>query len=151
LLLTHQKRGVARREPVGAAELVEYALELEASRQLLSSDPLHGDETAVRLTRRNGALEKVDGPFLESKEVIGGFFVLEAKDDAEALALAKRCPAARAIAVTLHPALREAAKRPAVAEPRFMLLFGLAPDFEGDADGSKYLRMMSWLRELESE
>ena len=51
------------------------------------------DQTGARLTVRGG--EVVDGPFVETKEAIGGIFVIEASSLAEATALARDCPVLR--------------------------------------------------------
>ena len=50
--------------------------------------------TARTLTRQNGTLETVDGPFAETKEQLLGFYIVEAKDMEEACALAARAPMA---------------------------------------------------------
>ncbi len=50
------------------------------------------DEAPRVLRRRQGELV-LDGPFAEAKELIGGFFVVEARDEAEAIEIAKECPA----------------------------------------------------------
>ena len=50
--------------------------------------------TAKTLTRQNGTLQMVDGPFAETKEQLLGFYIIEAKDQEEAVALAARAPMA---------------------------------------------------------
>jgi hypothetical protein len=55
---------------------------------------LQSPKTAKTLTRKNGKLAKVDGPFAETKEQLLGFYLIEAADEAEALALAARAPMA---------------------------------------------------------
>jgi len=69
------------------ADLQERGL-LEASNSLASTD------RAVRLQLREGRQRLVDGPFAEAKEMVGGFFLLNCKTKAEALAIAASCPAA---------------------------------------------------------
>jgi hypothetical protein len=69
------------------ADLQERGL-LEASNSLASTD------RAVRLQVREGRQRLVDGPFAEAKEMVGGFFLLNCKTKAEALAIAATCPAA---------------------------------------------------------
>jgi hypothetical protein len=49
---------------------------------------------ARRLSRRDGAVQVLDGPFAEAKEMVGGFFWLNVKTREEALAIARECPAA---------------------------------------------------------
>src|SRR5262249_60510491 len=71
---------------------------------------LKGPGTAATLRVRSGKRLVTDGPFSEAKEVIGGFFVIEARDREEALELASRWPSARLGAIEVRPieeALRE--------------------------------------------
>jgi hypothetical protein len=56
---------------------------------------LQGAETATTVRLADGETLTTDGPFAETKEVLGGFFLIEAEDLDEALALASRIPAAR--------------------------------------------------------
>ena len=55
---------------------------------------LQSPKTAKKLSKRNGKLTTVDGPFAETKEQLLGFYLIEAKDEAEALALAGDAPMA---------------------------------------------------------
>lgn len=55
---------------------------------------LMSPSTAKTLTKQNGKLEMVDGPFAETKEQLLGFYLIEAKDEAEALRLAAEAPMA---------------------------------------------------------
>ena len=55
---------------------------------------LQSTQTAKKLTKRGGKLTMVDGPFAETKEQLLGFYLIEAKDEAEALALAGKAPMA---------------------------------------------------------
>lgn len=55
---------------------------------------LQPSATAKTLTRKNGKLEMVDGPFAETKEQLLGFYLIEAKDLEEATAIAARAPMA---------------------------------------------------------
>lgn len=150
LLLIESRRGVAPRENLTMAEMGKYAAELGAVGKLRAGAPLHPEEKGVRLSLRGGRRELVDGPFAESKEVIGGFFVLEAKDAAEALELAKRCPAARSGLVELHVATREVGDPPPAPGTQFLLLF-LEDGKLTDPDGSKYDQMMKWTDALKRE
>ena len=55
---------------------------------------LESPKTAKKLSKKGGKLATVDGPFAETKEQLLGFYLIEAKDEAEALALAARAPMA---------------------------------------------------------
>lgn len=63
--------------------------ELTAEDKLVDSEALRHGGRLIEVV--DGAI--VDGPFTETKEVVGGFFVIEVADEAEALAIARRCPA----------------------------------------------------------
>lgn len=78
--------------------------ELEQKGQTLFAAALQPAETATTLHHRGGKLMVTDGPFAETKEVLGGFEVLECADLDEAMAIAKRFPALKAgAAVELWP------------------------------------------------
>ena len=72
--------------------MVDYAKALEARGVLLATESLRSE--GVRLERRDGSARLVDGPFTESKEFIGGFFLLDCDTREQALEHAKACPAA---------------------------------------------------------
>jgi hypothetical protein len=97
MLLIVEPSGQRGERPRGAGEavyqrMVDYSHELEERGMLLATNSLKSE--AVRLERHNGSSRVVDGPFTESKEMIGGFFLLDCATRAEALELARQCPAA---------------------------------------------------------
>lgn len=58
------------------------------------AEALRPDRDGVRLSKRNGQCTIVDGPFAESKEMVGGFFLLDGVTREQAIAIAEECPAA---------------------------------------------------------
>ncbi|HEV2218334.1 MAG TPA: YciI family protein [Candidatus Dormibacteraeota bacterium] len=60
--------------------------------KVVGGHELQGPSTATTVSRRNGKVVITDGPFIESKEVIGGFAIIEVADLDEALAMAKEWP-----------------------------------------------------------
>jgi len=60
--------------------------------KVVGGHELQGPSTATTVSRRNGKIVVTDGPFIESKEVIGGFAVIDVADLDEALAMAKEWP-----------------------------------------------------------
>jgi hypothetical protein len=62
--------------------------------RLRAVESLLTDASAVRVSKRGGKTATLDGPFAEAKEMVGGFFLLDVATRAEALAIAKDCPAA---------------------------------------------------------
>jgi hypothetical protein len=78
-------RGLYRR-------MLEYSESLKTRGVLLATNSLR--ERAARLSIRGGRPSVVDGPFTESKELVGGFFVVDCGTREQALSLAAECPAA---------------------------------------------------------
>jgi hypothetical protein len=84
-------------------ETLEYVEALRSSGKLLDARPLQSATTASTLRVRNGKLSITDGPFAETKEQIGGFFLIEASDFDEALRIAARWPSARIGTIEVRP------------------------------------------------
>ena len=78
-----------------AAESLDYIEELKASRHYVAAEPLEPVATATTVRVRNGRVAMTDGPFAETKEQLGGFFLIEARDLNEALSIASKIPPAR--------------------------------------------------------
>lgn len=74
------------------ARMLKYAADLKSKGVLLSSNSLRTE--AVRFDRHDGRPQLLDGPFTETKELIGGFFYLNCDTREQALAFADACPAA---------------------------------------------------------
>lgn len=70
----------------------EYAMGLVGDGVLKGGAPLHPVEEAKKVRTREGRQRVLDGPFAESKEVIAGYFIVEAPDVDAAVAIAARCP-----------------------------------------------------------
>ena len=96
-------------EPVGQREdrsdaegrllyerMQHYAAELQTRGLLRGAESLASQRTATRVGRAspNGALQVLDGPFAEAKEMVGGYFVLDCADREQAVEIALACPAA---------------------------------------------------------
>ncbi len=70
----------------------EYAMGLLGDGVLTGGSPLHPITEAKKIRTRDSVTRVLDGPFAESKEVIAGYFLIEAPDVAAAVAIARRCP-----------------------------------------------------------
>ena len=80
--------------------------------KIVSGEELRGPSTATTVSKKNGKVIVTDGPFIESKEVIGGFAVIEVADLDEALAMAREWPGTVEIRpVVDHTDDRERAQR----------------------------------------
>ena len=88
-----QQRGVEAGQAV-YQRMLQFTADLQARGVLLASQSLAGTSDATRLKVRNGQRSMVDGPFAETKEMVGGFFLLNCESREEALAIAAGCPAA---------------------------------------------------------
>ena len=84
------------------ARMVRWGESLQQRGLLLASESLRSQESATRVRIRNGHTHVIDGPFAETKEMIGGFFLVDCKTHAEALELAKECPAAEWLTVEVR-------------------------------------------------
>lgn len=83
-------------EDPGSVAVKDACIELDntlfEAGKLLMASPLQAPETAAVIRFRNGVATRTDGPFIETKEWIAGFLVIEAKDMAEAIAIATEGP-----------------------------------------------------------
>jgi hypothetical protein len=77
--------------------------QLRASGQCLSSAPLHSVTTATSVQVRDGKKFVTDGPFAETREQLGGFYLIDAEHLDAAIAIAERIPAARKGTVEIRP------------------------------------------------
>jgi len=77
--------------------------ELSKSGHVIASEALQPVHTATTVRVRNGRLSTTDGPFAETKEPLGGFYLIEARDLNEAIQVAARIPAARWGSVEVRP------------------------------------------------
>jgi hypothetical protein len=76
-------------------ESLAYNEELKRSGHYIASNALAEPQTAVTLRNRGGKLSMSDGPFAETKEHLGGFFLIESHDLNEAIEIGGRSPMAR--------------------------------------------------------
>lgn len=85
------------------AETLAYVDSLRESGHLIITHALKSAHTATTLRVRKGALSMTDGPFAETKEQLGGFFLIEAQDLNEAINLAGKWPSARLGSIEVRP------------------------------------------------
>ena len=82
-----------------------YAQQLSATGQYRLAAPLHPTATATSVRTREGKRMVTDGPFAETREQLGGFFLIDAKNLDEAINIAGRIPAGRWGTVEIRPVL----------------------------------------------
>jgi hypothetical protein len=86
-------------------ESMQLANDLHARGQYLAAAPLHPTSTATSVRVRDGKRLVTDGPFAETREQLGGYFLVDAKDLDEALRIAARIPGARTGTVEVRPVI----------------------------------------------
>ena len=97
LILEPHGQRQARSEAEGRAgydRMLEYSATLKARGVLQASQSLRSDTEGVRVQVRGGKRALLDGPFSESKEMVGGYFILDVATREEAVAIASEVPAA---------------------------------------------------------
>ena len=86
-------------------ESLQLAHEIHARGQYLAANPLQPTAMATSVRVREGKRLVTDGPFAETHEQLGGYFLIDAKDLDEALAIAARVPMARRGTVEVRPVI----------------------------------------------
>jgi hypothetical protein len=94
---------------------------IRSNGKYVAGEALHPTATATTVRVRNGKVSTTDGPFAETKEQLGGFYLIEAKDLNDAIQVAAKIPSARLGSVEVRPVVdfsAEAAKREEAATAR---------------------------------
>ena len=84
-------------------ETLAYVGELRKNGCLITAEPLQSVRTAKTVRIRDGKVSHTDGPFAETKETLGGFFLINARDLDEALEVAAKWPSARLGSIEVRP------------------------------------------------
>lgn len=98
-------------------ESVQLTHDLNASGNYLAAAPLHPTSTATSVRVRDGRRLVTDGPFAETREQLGGYFLIEAQNLDEAMGIAARIPSARWGTIEVRPVI-ELAGMPEPGEAR---------------------------------
>lgn len=86
-------------------ESAQFAQELSTSGQYLDAAPLHPTSTATSVRVHEGKQLITDGPFAETREQLGGYFLIDAKNLDEAISIAKKIPGGRWGTVEIRPVM----------------------------------------------
>jgi len=108
LCLIYSEEGLWQTMPKAEAEKVmgdylTFTDEIKKSGHYLSGNPLQQTHTAKTVRVRNGKVSATDGPFAETKEQLGGYYLIEASNQSEALQVASRIPGARIGSIEVRP------------------------------------------------
>ncbi len=85
------------------SETLAYVEELRQNGHLVTAEALQSARTAATVRVRDGRMSATDGPFVETKEQLGGFFLIQARDLNEAIQLASKWPSARLGSIEVRP------------------------------------------------
>src|SRR6185503_20243273 len=86
-------------------ESAQLTQDLNANGKYISASPLHPVATATSVRVRDGKRVVTDGPFAETREQLGGFYLVEARDLNEALEIAERVPPAKFGTIEIRPVM----------------------------------------------
>ena len=106
LIYDDEKNMAAMSDAERQAFMAEYRAftdSVQASGNYVAGEPLQSVQTATSVRIRNGKLSATDGPFAETKEQLGGFYMIDAKDLNEAIQIAARIPTARQGCIEVRP------------------------------------------------
>jgi hypothetical protein len=98
----HAQRSQAERDGL-LQESVQLCNQLHVNGKYLGAAPLHPSSETTCVKVRDGKRFVTDGPFAETREQIGGYFLVDAKDREEAIEIAERIPGARIGTVEVRP------------------------------------------------
>lgn len=108
LLLVHHNEEAFNKIPEDKrkemlAESIRLCHQLHDKRQYIHASPLQPEATGTVVRVRDGKPTVTDGPFIETKEQLAGYFLINAKDREEAIGIAERVPGARIGTVEVRP------------------------------------------------
>ena len=103
MLLIYSNENGAPDDPSIIQRFGAFTTEVRESGKLVTADRLQPVQTASTVRIRGGEPEITDGPFAETKEQLGGFYILDCEDLDEALAFAAKIPTAEYGAVEVRP------------------------------------------------
>jgi len=86
-------------------ESARLTQDLNSSGNYIAAGPLHPTSTATSVRVRDGKRIVTDGPFAETREQLGGYYVIEANDLDDAMSIAERIPVARVGTIEIRPLL----------------------------------------------
>jgi hypothetical protein len=88
------------------SEYIAFTGAIKQSGHLRAGEPLEKTSTATTVRVKDGKTLRTDGPFAETREQLGGFYIVEAKDLDEAVGLAARIPGAKTGCIEVRPIMK---------------------------------------------
>ena len=130
-------------EATGFAEMKQLAEELARAGVLRRGAPLGSVSDAALIRVRDSKAFVSDGPFAESREVVGGFWIVDVATREEAIEIARRSPHARYARVEVHPIHERFVYTDSGAGTPFLFVFRREPGLS-DCDGAKLNEMIAF-------
>ena len=90
------------------SEYTAFGDSIKKSGQFVGANQLQPTHTATIVRSRNGKISTTDGPYAETKEQLGGYYLIEAKDLNDAIQVASRIPSARSGSIEVRPVVERA-------------------------------------------
>ena len=108
LLLIYDQESIWKDMPAAEAgalhaEYMAFTADIRKSGPLIAGDALQSVTTATTVRVRDGKTQMTDGPFAETREQLGGYYLIEAKDLDEASKIAARIPSAKIGSIEIRP------------------------------------------------
>jgi hypothetical protein len=157
MLLFIDRKDARSAPPAGMAALSQFAKELGAEGKLRRAAPLGPEAAGARIRVRDGKAFVLDGPFAESKEVVGGFWIVDVAGRDEAIGIARRAfelgeprPHARSGVIEVHHAREPEVVADTGKGAAYLLAFHMEPGLT-DPDGSKMAEMIAFTETLKQE
>lgn len=105
IMLIYTSEADQTEDPAVFGEYGKFTAEVQGNGMFQGGDPLHPTSSATTVRVRNGETLATDGPFAETKEQLGGYYILDCKDLDEAITYAAKIPGARFGSVEIRPIL----------------------------------------------
>jgi hypothetical protein len=120
-LIYNEEKNVSTLPPNAMQDMMteynQFTDDIKKSGHYVAGEALHNVATATTVRVRNGKVSTFDGPFAETKEQLGGFYYIDAKDLNDAIQIASRIPSARMGSIEVRPIVDFAAgERPGAAK-----------------------------------
>ena len=110
LLIYDNETAVRSRSQAEMGQLMsayqKFTQDIVSAGNFKAGDPLQPTSTATTVRQREGKTLVTDGPFAETKEQLGGYYLIEAKDLDEAIAIAARVPSAQSGSIEVRPIMK---------------------------------------------
>ena len=133
LIASDEATGIPYGTPDWDEQMVAYrafSAECLARGAMVAGDPLQPVETATTLRIRDDGLTMVDGPYAETREQLGGYYLLDCKDEAEALELAAKIPTAKHGSIEVRQCAGHDSRHVERAGQQYMvLIYGAEEDY----------------------